>query len=480
MTRPTLVWFRTDLRLADHEALAAAVERGGFVVPVFVWAPEEEAPWPPGAAGRWWLHYSLRSLAGELEAKGSRLILRRGPTEAELLKLARETGADAVFFSRRYEPAVARRDEQLTAALHARGITCRNFAGTTLFPPEVVRNRQGGPYRVFTPFWNACLGQIEPSTPLAEPSHLPVPHRWPESTPLEALDLLPRVPWDAGLRQTWQPGRRGAETRLSQLLDRMAQYPRNRDRPDLVGTGRLSPHLHFGELSPRQVWHAVRTLEEKKPRRAAHDPGAQAFLRQLGWREFAHHILHYFPATTERPLRPEFASFPWRRDARALSAWQRGSTGFPFVDAGMRELWHTGWMHNRVRMVVASFLTKHLLLPWWAGARWFWDTLVDADLANNSLGWQWSAGCGADAAPFFRIFNPTLQGRRFDPGGVYIRRWIPELAALPDGLLHQPAKAPPGALAPTYPGPIVDHAAARVRALAAFASMQAVPPCDDY
>jgi deoxyribodipyrimidine photo-lyase len=466
--RPALVWFRKDLRLADNPALRHALETHRAVIPVFVWAPEEEAPWAPGAASRWWLHQSLRSLEQELARRGSRLVVRRGPTANELQKLAEESGADAVFWNRRYEPAVTARDGELQQRLGASGLAAESFPGNLLFEPWTIRNHADKPFRVFTAFWHACLAAPAPSQPLAAPARIPPPKNWPASLAVSALGLEPAIDWAGGLREAWRPGEAGAAAQLDVFLaGALADYSAGRDRPGRRGTSRLSPHLHFGEIGSRQVWHAARRMGDS----------AAPYLRQIVWREFAHHLLFHFPDTPRQPLRPEFRDFPWRFDAAKLRAWTTGRTGYPLVDAGMRELWHTGWMHNRVRMVTASFLVKHLLVPWQEGAAWFWDTLVDADLADNTLGWQWTSGCGADAAPWFRIFNPVLQGEKFDPEGAYVRRWVPELGRLPEKWIHRPWQAPRAVLAAagvvlgkTYPAPLVDHATARRGALAAFSS----------
>lgn len=466
----TLVWLRRDLRLSDNAALRAALDGGGAVVPVYVWSPADDGAWPPGAASRWWLHHSLTQLDAALRKAGSRLIVRCGHAASVLPELAAECGATAVAWPRQYEPdaravAMAARD-----ALEQRGVTVIETRGNVLFEPGELLTTSGDAYRVFTPFWNAIRGMrggVPPS--LRAPTTIAAPARWPASRRIADLDLEPRVDWAGGLRERWHPGEAGGRTALRRFVAaRLAPYERSRDIPGESGTSRLSPHLHFGEVSVRQAWHA-----------AAAGPHGAAFRRQLAWREFACHLLYFFPATPMEPLREPFRAFPWISDPAALHAWQRGRTGYPLVDAGMRELWATGWMHNRVRMVVASFLVKHLLIRWQDGAAWFWDTLVDADLANNTLGWQWAAGCGADAAPYFRVFNPTLQGERFDPEGTYVRRWIPEIARLPTRYIHQPWAAPRAALAAagiilgkTYPEPIVDHAAARERALRAFHSLQ--------
>ncbi len=478
----TIVWFGQDLRLDDNEALRAAAGRGGVVVPVFVWAPEEEQPWAPGAASRWWLRQSLEALDAGLRQKGLRLILRRGPNLEALLALIRETGATGVYWSRRREPALRQRDEKLLRGLHDSGVEAEHFGGGCLFEPGELRTKAGQPYQVFTPFWKACLAAPEPGAPIAAPRGLAGPQRWPASLPYEALELEPKINWAAGLQKAWKPGERGARERLRSFLKgALPQYNQDRDRPAVEGSSRLSPHLHFGEISPRRVWHEVRQTQARiaAAGKDGWKAGPEGFLRELGWREFGSHLLHHFPQTTSQPLREAFAHFPWRKDAKGLAAWQRGRTGFPIVDAGMRELWVTGWMHNRVRMVAGSFLVKDLRIRWQEGAQWFWDTLVDADLANNTLGWQWVAGCGADAAPYFRIFNPVAQGERFDPEGNYVRRWVPELAGLSPKWIHKPWLAPSPELAQagvvlgkTYPGPIVDRAAARQEALAAFQSIR--------
>lgn len=475
----SLVWLRNDLRLEDNPALVAAVESGEPVIPVFVWSTQEESPWAPGAASRWWLHQSLTRLDQALRQRGVRLVVRRGPALVALQSLVAETGASAVFWNRRYEPLVRRRDAELKAALRADGLQVRTFNASLLFEPWTVRTKAEKPFQVFAPFWKACLASTAPAPPLAAPGRLRGPRRWPKSVGLEALELQPGVDWASGLRETWHPGESGAREQLERFVDEaLFHYPDGRDRPALALTSRLSPHLCFGEIGPRQVWQAVnaRACAERIPGLLR---GAEIYLRELGWREFAYHLLFHFPHTPELPLRGEFERFPWDADERSLRAWQRGRTGYPMVDAGMRELWATGWMHNRVRMLVASFLVKDLLLSWRSGAEWFWDTLVDADLANNTLGWQWTAGCGADAAPYFRVFNPISQGEKFDAAGDYVRRWVPELARLPAAWIHRPWQAPASvlidagvAIGRTYPAPIIDHAAARRRALAALASIK--------
>jgi deoxyribodipyrimidine photo-lyase len=461
----TLVWFRLDLRLDDQPALAAAAARGA-VLPVFVWSPEEEGSAAPGAASRWWLDRSLAALEGDLRRRGARLLIRRGPAAAALRALARETGATAAHWNRRVEPDLIARDAGVEAALRAEGLEVRTFNSSLLFEPDGVKTGAGSPYQVFTPFWNACLQRPEPEPPLPAPPRLTGPRLWPKGEARESLELGAKIDRAAGFRSAWTPGEAGARQRLDAFVEHGAGgYHASRDRMGEDGVSRLSPHLHFGEISPRAVWTAV-------SRRAAGAPGRgpETFLKELGWREFAHHLLLRFPRTASEPLRPEFARFPWRSDLRGFQLWTRGRTGYPVVDAGMRELWRTGWMHNRARMIAGSFLVKDLLVDWRDGARWFWDALVDADQANNTLGWQWVAGCGADAAPFFRIFNPILQGVKFDPDGAYVKRWVPELSELGADLVHRPWMADPVFLgaARDYPLPIVDHAKARVNALAAL------------
>jgi len=459
----TLVWFRSDFRLADNPALASAA-REGTIIPVFIYSPEEEAPWQPGGATRWWLHHSLKGLAASLESKGSRLILRAGPALETLLKAAKETGAQKVVWNRCYEPALIKRDTEIKARLKEKEIEAESFCGDLLVEPWKLKNKQGMPYKVYTPFSNQVFA-LPIDKPLAQPAKLNAPSAWPKTERLESFKLLPSIPWDEGIRSFWKPGEKEAAKQFSRFnADAVTAYDAERDRPDHAGTSRLAPYLHFGEISPRQIWHGLAANAKTKP-----------YLRQIVWREFATHLLYHFPHTPLKNLRPDFDRFPWEKDRAGLKAWQKGRTGYPIVDAGMRELWTTGWMHNRVRMVVASFLVKDLMIPWQEGAKWFWDTLVDADLANNTMGWQWVAGSGADAAPYFRIFNPVSQGERFDTEAQYVRKWVPEVAALSDKWIHRPWEAPEDVLkkagiilGKTYPKPIIDHHYARRRALAAY------------
>jgi deoxyribodipyrimidine photo-lyase len=468
----TIVWFRRDLRLADNPALQAALQHAERVIPLYIHAPQEEHPWQPGAASRWWQHHALNALDQALQRRGSRLVIRQGDSLAVLAELVRQTGATALHWNRLYDPATIVRDKAVKCWAADTGLHAESHNGSLLVEPWALQTGQGRPYRVFTPFHKACLTLPEPGAPLPAPDTLPPVPGGIAGLGLEQLELLPRIRWDQGLADNWTPGETGARRLLTDFADApVGDYAELRDRPDLAATSRLSPYLHHGELSPRQVHWACRAAGER----------AAPYLRQLYWREFGHHLLFHFPQTPERPLDQRFADFPWSEDAgNDLAAWQRGHTGFPIVDAGMRELWHTGWMHNRVRMLVASLLTKNLLIPWQHGARWFWDTLVDADLANNTLGWQWTAGCGADAAPYFRIFNPVLQGEKFDPRGDYVRRWVPELARLPDKWLQKPWEAPVALLDGAglaadspYRGPLLDLKASRQLALGIWDQLKA-------
>jgi len=474
-----IVWFRRDLRLADQPALHAACARHDQVIGLYVHAPDEEGEWAPGGAQRWWLHHSLTALEQDLAAAGSQLVIRRGPTATALTALIAESDATALYWNRLYTPAAIERDGALKRTLHHdHGLTVESFNGNLLTEPQHVATGAGQPYRVFTPFWRRISATALAATPLAAPQSVPGPREPFASEPVDALGLLPTIRWDDGLAATWQPGEAGALARLRHFADHgLDGYDGDRDRPALAGTSALSPHLHFGEISPRQVVAAAHGSH------AAESRGTDVFLSEIGWREFAHHLLYHFPHTATQPLNERFRAFPWRdtgaEAAHEVDAWQAGRTGIPLVDAGMRQLWHEGWMHNRIRMVVASFLTKNLRVNWLEGARWFWDTLVDADLASNTLGWQWAGGCGADAAPYFRIFNPVRQGERFDPEGEYVRRWVPELAGLAARDIHAPWAAPRARLAAAdvelgqdYPEPIIDLSASRKAALAAFQQLK--------
>ncbi|OCW58878.1 cryptochrome/photolyase family protein [Hoeflea olei] len=470
--QPALVWFRADLRTADNAALRAAC-RHSAVVPVFI--RENPSPARPlGGARAWWLHHSLASLAARLEKLGAPLLLLTGDPARLIPELAASTGASAVYWNRRYDPAFQEADAGLKAHLADRGIVTESFAGQLLHEPTRLRTGGGVPYKVYTPFWRAMELGIEDCRPLPAPDHLPgrPADGVPDCEALESWQLHPFKPdWSGGLQETWTPGEDGAHARLAVFLDQRLQgYAERRDIPGKPTTSGLSPHLATGEITPAQIIEALSQSDAP----AAPDDRSK-FRKEVGWREFAWHLLVNDPDLVTSNHNPKFDDFPWSDNAAALAAWQKGMTGYPIVDAGMRELWQTGWMHNRVRMVVASFLTKHLLIDWRQGEAWFWDTLVDADPASNAVSWQWVAGSGADAAPYFRIFNPVLQGEKFDADGAYVRRYVPELKDMPDRFLHKPWDAPDEVclaagvqLGVTYPKPIVDHQAARDRALAAY------------
>jgi len=473
-TSPVIVWYRLDLRLADNPALTAACELDVPVIPVYLWSPEEEGDWAPASASRYWLHQALTDLDRQLRGIGSRLVLRRGPCLEVLQQLIKETGADTVFWNRCYEPRVMERDSRIKKTLRKQEIIVSSFKAGLLFEPHEIKTGQGKPYKVYTPFSKNYQGLV-PDAPLNAPESPRKPSKWPRSCALDDFELKPEIPWTAGIDLAWDFTAQSAIKSLDTFLDdAIDDYEEYRDIPAVRGVSRLSPYLHFGQISPGQIWHAVCSRENRRGRMT---PSKKSFvyLKQIVWREFAYHLLYHFPHTPDKPLYDRYQKFPWKRSKKNLQLWQQGKTGYPVVDAGMRELWHTGWMHNRVRMIVASFLVKDLMIHWREGARWFWDTLVDADLANNTMGWQWVAGCGADAAPYFRIFNPVTQGKRYDPDGSYIRQWVPELAKLDHRYIHNPWLAPIEALddagidpGDTYPQPMVDHKAARDRALAAY------------
>ena len=462
---PAIIWFRRNLRLYDNLALIAAAESGHPVLPVYV-VDELDS----GSASRWWLHHSLAALDKSLRQRGSSLLILKGSPETVLHELIEYTGAEFLSYCRRHEP-VARAQEEALILSGAAKIEIQSFNDGYLNPPEPILTKGGTPFRVFTPYWNAASSHTEIPVPKPVPDLRFATHNF-KSLSLADLKLLPVNPdWACRFPETWTPGEDVALQRLDSIEEAARNYDSERDRPDKDTTSHLSPHLHFGEVSVRQVVNSIRISS------AGSDvsQGGAALQRQLYWRDFSAYLLFHFPSLPEAPLRREFEFFPWSSDNGALKAWQLGMTGYPIVDAGMRQLWATGWMHNRVRMIVASFLVKDLLIPWQHGADWFLDTLVDADLANNSASWQWVAGCGTDAAPYFRIFNPTLQGKKFDPNGRYVRRWVPELTDLPTEYIHEPwrvdseTQSSCGVLiGRDYPEPIVDHGVARKNALAAY------------
>lgn len=459
-----IVWFRQDLRLHDNPALHQAIASGAQIIPVFIL--EDTKNWKPGGASRWWLHKSLEDLNKSL---GGNLILRQGTASQVLSDLIRQTHATAVFWNRRYSLEDINTDKAIKAELERDNIIIKSFNSHLLFEPWEIKTNQHSFFQVFTPFWKKCLTQPARPTPLPTPTNINFSKSIEEFS-VKDLNLLPIKPdWTGGLRKTWIPGETGAQMQFEAFLNHLKGYKENRNRADLDATSRLSPHLTWGELSVRQLWHTVLFQISQTP---CIETDAWDFLSEIGWREFSYHVLYYQPTLPKKPLKSKFEKFPWHQDPGSFQLWTKGLTGYPIVDAGMRQLWQTGFMHNRIRMIVASFLIKDLVLPWQDGAAWFWDTLVDADLANNSASWQWVAGCGVDASPYFRIFNPILQGKKFDPDGVYVKKWIPELRHLPNEFIHQPWKSKPLMLkeagielGKTYPHPIVDHAQARIKAL---------------
>lgn len=465
-----IVWFRQDLRSTDNPALAEACSTHQYIIPLYIYAQESL-----GAAQHWWLHHSLLALQKELKKQGLDLCLKQGPALSIIQALLKSHKIDAVYWNRCYEPQSIQRDQQLKAALRAQGVHVASFNGSLLNEPWTVKNKSGGYFKVFTPYWKQCIRQTTlPATSLIK-THPSTPTSI--SDQLADWQLLPQKPnWAIEFPKHWQPGEQGAMDNLTFFIENHLQgYKDARNNPSKAATSRLSPHLHFGEISPWKIWNAIKE--------ASINPNcdlrsAEHFLAELGWREFSYYLLYHFPELPNKNFRQEFDAFPWQKNEVLLKCWQKGMTGFPIVDAGMRELWHTGYMHNRVRMIAASFLIKDLLIDWRAGADWFYNTLLDADLANNSASWQWVAGTGADSAPYFRIFNPTLQGEKFDPQGEYIKRWLPELAQVPKQWIHKPWDAPPQILPLTlgkdYPYPVVEHTLARKIALQHYQSLKKV------
>ena len=470
---PLIVWLRSDLRLSDNPALHDACLNGRPVLALYILDEETPGIRDLGGAAKWWLHHALERLGEAFAKMGAQLILRRGTADTVLATLINEVGAAGVYWNRCYDPPQMARDRRIKETLKQQGLEAKSFNGSLLSEPWTIATKAGGYYKVYTRYWQACRDQGDPPPPLPAPVQICQYQSRINSDVLNDWKLLPGTPdWAGGLRTRWQPGEDGAKSRLQDFLQGgLEGYADGRDFPADPVTSNLSPHLHSGDISPRQIWHE--TLKA-----VGWSQDAEKFLKELVWREFAYHVFYHLPEITEQPMQGRFRAFPWRDDPAGLQAWQRGLTGYPMVDAGMRELWQTGQMHNRVRMITASFLVKHLLLSWQQGEAWFWDTLVDADLAVNAFSWQWVAGSGADAAPYFRIFNPIIQGQKFDPDGRYIRTYVPEIAGLPDKYLFQPWLAPDDVLADagikmgvTYPAPIVDHKLARERALAAFKSL---------
>jgi deoxyribodipyrimidine photo-lyase len=470
----SIVWFRRDLRIKDNPALSAAVKNSDQVIPVFIHSPEEEKNWRPGEASDWWLHHSLLSLDQSLRKKGNSLLLKQGASLEVLTSLSKEFGVEQVYWNRLYDHEVVKRDKEIKQALIESDIKTESFNGYLLTEPWEIKNGSGECYKVYTPFSKNIFKTFSCPERSPEPKKIlslesTIVSRDKFETELAALKLLPSIDWDKEFYDHWSPGEQTARKVLSTFSGKADRnYSDNRDIPSIDGTSLLSPHLHFGEISPQEIWRSVSDSEISSSEK-------HAYLRQLIWRDFAFSLLFNFPKSSDKPLRSEYSKFPWKKNKKQLVAWQKGQTGYPLVDAGMRQLWRTGWMHNRVRMVAGSLLVKHLLQPWQDGAKWFWDTLVDADLANNSMGWQWVAGSGADAAPYFRVFNPVRQGERFDADGEYIKKWVPELKDLPKKWIHCPWDAPESVLkeagvklGKNYPFPLVEPSEGRSRALEAY------------
>ncbi len=464
---PTILWFRKDLRLSDNSALAAAIESGQPIIPVFIWSPDEFGNWTPGAASKWWLHNALKSLQSDLEGHGLKLILLRGQSIEALRNLIQETGAGRVFWNRRYAQPQRTIDAEIKRKLRDEGVEVESFNSNLLNEPHTVSTGSGQPYKVYTPYWKKVKERSVEAPVKCDLKKAKAPGSWPKSDTLNSLKLMPKESWHITMASFWDISEAGAHSRLEKFLEKKVDdYDSARDVPSISGTSSLSPYLNWGQIGPRQI---IADLNSKWDLRRN---GPHVYSKEIYWREFAYNVLYHFPETPDKPLRSEYKDFPWEHDEATLRAWQKGQTGYPIVDAGMRQLWQTGWMHNRVRMIVSSLLVKHLLQDWLSGARWFWDTLVDADLASNTLGWQWSGGCGADAAPYFRVFNPILQGQKFDPEGEYVKRYVPELGNLPVEYIHEPWKAPQSEReksgAADYPDPIIEHKKGRERALAAL------------
>jgi deoxyribodipyrimidine photo-lyase len=471
--KPTIVWFRRDLRIDDNPAWNWAIRKGGPIIALYIHAPSNDGVWQRGGASNWWLHHALQDLDSQLREHGNRLVIRSGKDPLTTLQqIIASSDAQAVCWNRCYEPAYVKRDTAIKQALQASSIETHSTNGSLLLDPHIIKNKSGNPFQVFTPFWKHTKEHD-----LAQPETLSQASTTVDikSEPLDSLELLPNIPWDKGMESFWDPTRKGGLKLLDAAIAKSKPYNIQRDLPDADGTSRLSPYLHFGQISPQEFFHTIRS---GSPDQEKADTG---ILRQLYWREFSAHLLYHFPHSQDLALKPAYDLFPWSFNETYLRAWQRGETGFPIVDAGMRQLWHTGWMHNRVRMIAGSLLVKHLLQPWQEGARWFWDTLVDADLPNNSMGWQWVGGSGADASPYFRIFNPIIQGKKFDPDGHYVKKWIPELAQLPKEQIHTPWEATPMELScasitlgKDYPYPVISHEDGRQSALDAYAQYKEI------
>ncbi len=470
MNKTTIYCFRNDLRLSDNPALKESIKSKLPILLCYIFDDHSPKQWRIGRASRWWLHHSLNSLQQKIQSLGGKLILRSGIWHEQIVKIAKETQTTEVFCQRSYLPHEIEQENKARTSLLNLGAKLKRFNSYLLYEPEEIQTKAGTPFKVFTPFWNACLNQSDTQLPLNPPKKIDFSSIKIKSDPLQSWNLLPTNPdWSTGISNSWTPGEIGAQKRLKEFLKKSTEYKNQRDLPASEATSKLSPHLHFGEISPRQIWHQIN-------KRIITDPsatkGAESFLRQLGWRDFANHLIFHWPDLPTQPFKKEFKKFKWKNKTKKLNAWQKGLTGYPLVDAGMRQLWETGWMHNRVRMIAASLLIKNTLQPWQIGEQWFWDTLVDADLAINAASWQWVAGSGSDAAPYFRIFNPVIQSKKFDPQGQYIRKWIPELKHLSNKSIHTPWLASKNeldnakiTLGKNYPKPIIDLKFSRDKAL---------------
>lgn len=476
---PNIVWFRRDLRLDDNPAWNAAIQSNHPIIPLYIHAPQEEGTWRRGSASNWWLHYALEDLENELSQLGLKLLVIEGESLASLEYIISQTAARSVLWNRCYEPSLIKRDTHIKQSLAQANVHAESFNGSLLLDPLVIKNKSGNPFQVFTPFWKHCR-EIEvprPKTLISPQSDFSSACQSSISpTSLVNLQLLPSIPWDTGIAESWNPTREGGLKLLNLAKNKTSLYEKKRDLPAEDGTSRLAPYLHFGQISPREFFHSIRDIKNA-------EKADSGIIRQLYWREFSAHLLYHFPHSQDTALKPQYDLFPWQCDEELIRKWQLGQTGFPIVDAGMRQLWQTGWMHNRVRMIAGSLLVKHLLQPWQEGARWFWDTLCDADLANNSMGWQWLAGSGADASPYFRIFNPIIQGKKFDPTGDYVRKWCPELEHLPSKIIHTPWEATPLELKLAdinlgidYPEPVITHESGRKKALDAYDMFKNLTP----
>ena len=465
MTNPSILWFRVDLRLSDNPAFQKAIELGKPIIPIYILDDVDANNRKLGVASKWWLHNSLQSIHSELEKIGSKILFFRGNAEDVIKKIIEETNADTVLWNRRYEPWAVKRDKSIKENLISQSKNVFSFNGSLLYEPWEIKSKIGNPLKVFTPFKRALLNKGDVFEVSKSPNTIKSPSLWPSSLNVDDLDLVKNKSWTNKFANSWKPGSKTAKAKLISFKEnKIRNYNKDRDIPSVLGTSKLSPHLRFGEISPKEIFIAMNDLEE--------NDGVLTYKSEIIWREFAHNLLWYFPDIHEKPIKKEFSKFTWDNSQSNFDLWTKGMTGYPIVDAGMRELWSTGWMHNRIRMVTASFLTKHLLLPWQMGEKWFWNTLLDADPASNTSGWQWVSGSGADAAPYFRIFNPIIQGQKFDPKGEYVKKFIPELNNLPSKFIHEPWKADSALLkksdiklGETYPLPIVDHKFARERAL---------------